>query len=83
MVSLNGYNLLQEFFFLFLWLNKRETRKVEKLTLNVPYPDNVKKLSSIFIFTILCGASKGFIKAFKAPTIKLFEAPQRSVKIKI
>ena len=36
----------------------------------------------MFIFTLLCGASKGFIKAFKA-LIKPFEAPQRSVKIKI
>ena len=30
-------------------------------------------------FLILCGASKGFIKAF----IKPFVAPQRSVKIKL
>ena len=36
----------------------------------------------IFIFTLLCGASKGFLKAFKA-FIKPFEAPQKSVKIKI
>ena len=33
------------------------------------------------MFTLLCGAS-GFIKAFEA-FIKPFEAPQRSVKIKI
>ena len=30
----------------------------------------------------LCGASKGFVKAFKA-FIKLFAAPQKSVKIKV
>ena len=36
------------------------------LTLNVPIPDKVKKLSRIFIFTLLCGASKGFMKALKA-----------------
>ena len=36
----------------------------------------------IFIFVLLCGASKGFLKAFKA-FIKAFEPPQRSVKIKI
>ena len=35
------------------------------LTLNVPIPDKVKKLSQIFIFTLLCGASKGFMKALK------------------
>ena len=39
-------------------------------------------ISLIFISKLLCGASKGFMKAFKA-FIKPFEAPQRSVKIKI
>ena len=34
------------------------------------------------LFKLLCRASKGFLKAFKA-FIKPFEAPQRSVKIKI
>ena len=41
-----------------------------------------KKLTQIFIFTPLCGASKGFMKALKT-FIKPFEAPQRSAKIKI
>ena len=36
------------------------------LTLNVPIPGKVKKVSEIFIFTLLCGASKGFMKALKA-----------------
>ena len=36
----------------------------------------------MFIFTLLCGVLKGFMNAFKA-FVKLFEAPQRSVKIKI
>ena len=36
------------------------------------------KINLIFIFTILHGASKGFMKAFKAEA----EAPQRNVKIK-
>ena len=49
------------------------------LTFTGPIPDEEKKLSQIFIFTLLCGASKGFMKAF----IKPFEAAQRSVKIKI
>ena len=35
-----------------------------------------------FFFTLLCGASKGFMMAFKA-FIKSLEAPQRSVKIKV
>ena len=52
------------------------------LTLNGPIPDKVKKLSQIFIFTLLCGASKGFMKVLKV-FIKPFEAPQRSLKIKI
>ena len=34
------------------------------------------------MFTLLCGASKGFMKALKT-IIKYYEAPQRSVKIKI
>ena len=41
-----------------------------------------KKLTYIFIFKLLCGASKGFLNFFKA-LIKPFETPQRSVKIKI
>ena len=40
------------------------------------------KISLIFIFTIFCGSSKGFMKDSKA-FIKPFEAPQRSVNIKI
>ena len=40
------------------------------------------KIELNFIFTLLCGASKGFMKAFKV-FIKPFEAPQKSVKIKI
>ena len=51
-------------------------------TLSVPIPDEEKKLSQIFIFTLLCGDSKDFLKALKA-FIKPFESPQRSVKIKI
>ena len=45
-------------------------------------PDEEKKLIWIFIFTILCGASKGFMKALKV-FIEPFEVPQKSVKIKI
>ena len=36
------------------------------LTLPVPIPDEKKKLTEIFIFTLLSGASKGFMKALKA-----------------
>ena len=52
------------------------------LTLPVPIPDEEKKSSKRFIFKIPCGASKGFINALKN-FIKPFEAPQRSVKIKM
>ena len=51
------------------------------LALPVSILDEEKKLTSVFIFKLPCGASKGFMKAvgaFKKP----FEAPQRSVKIK-
>ena len=42
------------------------------LTLSAPIPDEEKKLTEIFIFTLLCGASKGFMKTLKA-FIKPFE----------
>ena len=67
--------------------------KTYNLTLPVPIPYEDKKLTEIFILTLLCGASKGFMKALKGlhktfwgtlkAFIKPFEAPQRSVKIKI
>ena len=51
---------------------------------NSYFPESCFKMkkTEIFIFTLLCGVSKGFIKVFKA-FIKPFEASQRSVKIKI
>ena len=52
------------------------------LTLPVPIPDEGKKLTETFIFALLCGVSKDFMKALKA-FIKPFEAPQRSVQIKM
>ena len=47
----------------------------KNLTIPVPMLDEEGKL----IFVLYCGASKGFLK--KAP--QLFEAPPRSVKIRI
>ena len=55
---------------------------MQKLTLPVPIPDKEKKITQIFNFTLPCGASNSFLKAFNT-FIKLFEAAQRSVKIKI
>ena len=52
------------------------------LTFPVPIPDEVRKLTQIFIFILPCGAWRGFKKAFKA-FVKPFEAPQRTVKIKM
>ena len=46
-----------------------------------PNPGRREKIKLNFIFTLLCGTSKGFMKALKT-FIKLFEAPQRIVKIK-
>ena len=51
------------------------------LILPVPIPDEYKIFSSIFILTLLCGASKGFMMALKA-FIKPFEVRQRSAEIK-
>ena len=50
-----------------------------------PFPSRSqarKKLTEIFIFILLWGTSKGFMQELNA-FIKLFEAPQRSLKIKI
>ena len=47
-----------------------------------PDPERREKINVSFYFCIVCGPSKGFIKALKAFT-KPLEAPQRSVKIKI
>ena len=55
---------------------------VWKLTLLVLIPDKERKLTEIFIFTLLWGASKGFMKAFKS-FIKPFDGPQRSSRKKI
>ena len=55
------------------------------LNLNVPYISGSCieiKIRLNFYFHTSFGASKGFMKALKA-FIKPFEAPQRSVKIKI
>ena len=41
------------------------------------------KIGLIFFFTLLCGTLKGFMKALFKAFINLFEAPQRSVKLKI
>ena len=49
---------------------------VNQINPSRPNPGRRKNIKLIFI---LCGAYKGFMKAF----IKSFEAPQRSVKIKI
>ena len=35
-------------------------------TLPVRIPDEKKKLTSVFIFALLCGAAKGFTKALDA-----------------
>ena len=40
----------------------RELINYKLLTLSIPIPDEDKKLSEIFIFTLLCGASNGFMK---------------------
>ena len=67
--------LFRHIFFFFRIMNSKIFAKSNKvnslislivLTLNVPILDKVKKLSYIFIFTLLCGAPKGFMKAFKA-----------------
>ena len=52
------------------------------LTVSSPNPGGREKIKVNFIFALLCGGSKGFMKALKA-FIKPSGAPQRSVKRKI
>ena len=52
------------------------------LTFPVSIPNEERKLTSIFIFILLCGASKYFMKVLKA-FIKPFEVPLRTAKIRI
>ena len=59
-----------------------DTEKSKNFNPYRPDPGRGEKINLNFIFTLLCGASKGFMKTLKA-FIKPFEAPQRSVKIKI
>ena len=44
-----------------------------------PDPKRREKINLRFCFPLLCGASKGFMKALKA-FIKPFQAPQRGMK---
>ena len=55
----------------------REKLVPTMLTLHVPNPDEEKKLRQVFIFTLLCGAPIGLMKALKA-FVKPFEAPERT-----
>ena len=48
------------------------------LTHPIPIPDEEKKPTEVFIFTLLCGDSKGFIMALKA-FIKPLEAHHKEV----
>ena len=61
---------------------KQFSNWVQSITLPVPILEEERKITQIFIFTQLCGDSKGFKKVLKA-IIKPFEAPQRHVKIKM
>ena len=48
-------------------INGSETLRIsELLTLTVPIPNDEKKLTYIFIFTLLCGALESFMKALSA-----------------
>ena len=54
------------------------------LIVSPSHPDpGLKEKINLFIFTLLCGTSKGFLVPQKAimAFIKLFEVPERSVKI--
>ena len=55
-------------FIIFMWLNPlvpgaRNLYSQYYLTLSLPMMNEERSLTYIFIFTLLCGASKGFMKA--------------------
>ena len=61
-------------------------RLVGQLVFKLSRPASGCRENLIFIFALLCGSSKVFIKPFKSfikAIIKPSQAPQRSVKIKI
>ena len=72
LVKRNSRNLIIRFRTTFEDFEVFPLRALQKILLNW------KLLTYILIFTLLCVASKAYVKAF----IKLFEAPQGSVKIK-
>ena len=69
-------------FFMVIGIQKEPRFEIDKVFTIMLQKLLKKKLTSILIFTFFCGASKSFMKAFKA-FVKLSEAPQRSVKIKV
>ena len=54
-------------------------KRLRSLTLPTLIPDEEKKFTYIFIFTLLRGASKGFIKILKA-FVKPFEGSKGKVR---
>ena len=65
-----------------MWNFEVQPVKISTLTFPIPIPDKERKLTTVFISALLFGVLKGFMRAFRV-FIKPFEAPQRSVKIKI
>ena len=50
---------------LFSITKKKVVFDISLLTFPMPIPDKGKQLCLTFIFTLLCGASRGFMKALK------------------
>ena len=76
-----------ENFAVLFFLSTFNISRVQNTSFNPSRPEDFQKVvlreksTEVFIFTLLWGTSKGFMKT-KA-IIKPFEAPQRSLKIKI
>ena len=57
--------------------------KITEININASPPNSGRREKiNLFFFKLLCGISKGFMKALKV-FIKRFDAPQKSVRIKI
>ena len=64
--------------FLYFYLNFFKSKLILPVSCNSESCIKIK-FTKIYIFILLCGASKGFMEAFKT-FIKPFKAPQNSVE---
>ena len=85
LLTLNRFHKMFWCFHCWCWLSTSKCRLGTALTPPAPCISEsyIKiRINWIFVFTLLCAASKGFLKAFRA-FLKPSKAPQGSVKKKL